>query len=230
MKNSLVITLDGHSACGKSTLAKLIAKEMNYKYIDTGAMYRAITFFFDDNCLIDNQGLLKNNAFDYLDKIKIGFSKLDEKGQSFVTLNGVVVESKIRNLEISNLVSEVSKHKPIRRKMVEIQQSYSSDGGLVMDGRDIGSVVFPNADIKFWVTASSKTRAKRRLSEMLDKNIKVDLKDVIDNISRRDYEDQNRKESPLIKPIGAIEIDNSNLSINQTLDLAMNHVNSLLNK
>ena len=114
--------------------------------------------------------------------------------------------------------------------MVEIQQSYASDGGLVMDGRDIGSVVFPNADIKFWVTASSKTRAKRRLSEMLDKNIKVDLKDVMDNISRRDYEDQNRKESPLIKPFGAIEIDNSNLSINQTLDLAMNHVNSLLNK
>lgn len=230
MKNSLIITLDGHSACGKSTLAKLIAKEMGYKYIDTGAMYRAITFFFDSKNLIGNDGLIKKNAFDCLDEINIGFSELDSKGHSYITLNGDIIESKIRNLKISNLVSEISKHKPIRSKMVELQQTYASDGGLVMDGRDIGSVVFPNADVKFWVTASSETRAKRRLAEMLDNNIQVSLKDIVDNISKRDHEDQNRKESPLIKPKGAIEIDNSNLSVDQTLDLAMNHVNSLLNK
>ena len=114
--------------------------------------------------------------------------------------------------------------------MVHIQQSYGTHGGLVMDGRDIGTVVFPNADVKFWITASAETRAQRRLAEMLDNGVEVELNDVVENITRRDFEDENRKESPLLKPISAVEIDNSNLSISQTLDLAMNHVNSILNK
>ncbi len=230
MKNSLVITLDGHSACGKSTLAKMLSSKMGYKYIDTGSMYRAITLFFYDNNFIDKQGRLKRHALDCLNEIKIGFSKLDHNNQSFVTLNGEIVESKIRNLKISNLVSEISKYKSIRTKMVQIQQGYGVDGCLVMDGRDIGTVVFPNADLKFWITASAQTRAKRRLLEMLDSDVKVELKDVVDNITRRDFEDENREESPLIKPNGAVEIDNSHLSINQTLDLALKHVNSVLNK
>jgi CMP/dCMP kinase len=231
MKNSIVITLDGHSACGKSTLAKMLSSQMGYKYIDTGAMYRAITLFFFNNNFIDSDGLLSNNAMEHLHEINIGFSEIDHNNQSYVTLNGEIVESKIRNLAISNLVSEVSKYKSIRKKMVQIQQSYSiGSGGLVMDGRDIGTVVFPNADLKFWITASANTRAKRRLLEMHDSDVNVKLKDVVDNITRRDFEDENRKESPLIKPNGAVEIDNSNLSINQTLDLALKHVNSVLNK
>ena len=230
MKNSLIITLDGHSACGKSTLAKMLSLKLGYKYIDTGAMYRAVTLYFYENNFIDNNGILKIKGLNYLDKIKIEFSELDSNGKSFVKLNGKIVESEIRNLTISNLVSEVSKYKSIRKKMVHIQQSYGTHGGLVMDGRDIGTVVFPNADVKFWITASAETRAQRRLVEMLDNGVEVELNDVLENITRRDFEDQNRKESPLLKPIAAVEIDNSNLSISQTLDLAMNHVNSILNK
>lgn len=231
MKNSIIITLDGHSACGKSTLAKMLSSHLGYKYIDTGAMYRAITLFFFENAFIGSDGMLKNEALDNLQEIKIGFSEIDSNNKSFVTLNGEIVESKIRNLTISNLVSEVSKYKSIRKKLVEIQQSYSIDSyGLVMDGRDIGSVVFPEAELKFWVTASAQTRAKRRLLEMHDSDVSVQLNEVIENITRRDFEDANRKESPLIKPFGAIEIDNSNLSINQTFDLALKNVNSLLNK
>lgn len=230
MKNSLIITLDGHSACGKSTLAKMLSSKMGYKYIDTGAMYRAVTLYFYENNFIDNEGLLKIKGLDFLDEIKIEFSELDSNGKSFVKLNGKIVESEIRNLTISNLVSEVSKYKSIRKKMVHIQQSYGTHGGLVMDGRDIGTVVFPNADVKFWITASAETRAQRRLAEMLDNGVEVELNDVVENITRRDFEDENRKESPLLKPISAVEIDNSNLSISQTLDLAMNHVNSILNK
>lgn len=231
MKNSIIITLDGHSACGKSTLAKMLSSHLGYKYIDTGAMYRAITLFFFENGFIGSGGTLKIEALDHLSKIKIGFSEIDCNNKSFVTLNGEIVESKIRNLKISNLVSEVSKYKLIRKKLVRIQQSFSVDSyGLVMDGRDIGSVVFPEAELKFWVTASAHTRAKRRLLEMHDSDVSVQLNEVIENITKRDFEDANRKESPLIKPIGAIEIDNSNLSINQTLDLALKHVNSVLNK
>ena len=230
MKNSLIITLDGHSACGKSTLAKMLSSKMGYKYIDTGAMYRAVTLYFYENNFIDNKGLLKIKGLDFLDEIKIEFSELDSNGKSFVKLNGKIVESEIRNLTISNLVSEVSKYKLIRKKMVHIQQSYGAHGGLVMDGRDIGTVVFPSADVKFWITASTETRANRRLAEMLDNGVDVEFNDVLENITRRDFEDQNRKESPLLKPIAAVEIDNSNLSISQTLDLAMNHVNSILNK
>ena len=230
MKNSLIITLDGHSACGKSTLAKMLSSKMGYKYIDTGAMYRAVTLYFYENNFIDNMGLLKIKGLDFLDEIKIEFSELDSNGKSFVKLNGKIVESEIRNLIISNLVSEVSKYKSIRKKMVHIQQSYATYGGLVMDGRDIGTVVFPNADVKFWITASAETRAQRRLAEMLDNGVELELNDVLENITRRDFEDENRKESPLLKPISAVEIDNSNLSISQTLDLAMNHVNSILNK
>tara|TARA_B100001758_G_C18305498_1_gene554819 strand:- start:188 stop:886 length:699 start_codon:yes stop_codon:yes gene_type:complete len=230
MKNSLIITLDGHSACGKSTLAKMLSLKLGYKYIDTGAMYRAVTLYFYENNFIDNNGILKIKGLNYLDKIKIEFSELDSNGKSFVKLNGKIVESEIRNLTISNLVSEVSKYKLIRKKMVHIQQSYGAHGGLVMDGRDIGTVVFPSADVKFWITASTETRANRRLAEMLDNGVDVEFNDVLENITRRDFEDQNRKESPLLKPIAAVEIDNSNLSISQTLDLAMNHVNSILNK
>ena len=224
MKN-IVISLDGHSGCGKSTLAKLIAEKLKFMYIDTGAMYRAVTLFFMNNDLIDNNNELKNGYEDFLNKVIIDFSNADENGKSWVRLNGQIVEKEIRPLEVSNMVSHVSQCSLVREKMVQLQKSYGYTENLVMDGRDIGSVVFPNAQIKFWVTASAEKRAERRYLEFMLKGIKTSLEEVRDNIVLRDQQDENRDISPLVKPENAITIDNTDLSINETFDKALNHIN-----
>lgn len=230
MKKNIVISLDGHSGCGKSTLAKKIAEALNYIYIDTGAMYRAVSLYYMEHNLIDKEGKLNADFKDYLNSFQIDFTKPNAYGKSFVRLNGKVVEDKIRTLEVSNQVSEVSKYPLIREKLVNIQQQYGKKENLVMDGRDIGTVVFPNADIKFWVKASADKRAMRRWQEFKEKGEEIEYQQVLDNINSRDYQDLNREVSPLKKPTGAIEIDTSNITIQATFDEAMNHINKILAK
>lgn len=225
-----IITLDGHSGCGKSTLAKLLAKELNFLYIDTGAMYRAISLFFLETNQILKNGKLNSDFKNTLDSVNIDFSKPNKNGESWVRLNGEIVEDKIRNIEISNLVSEISKNALVRNKMVLIQQSYSAISNLIMDGRDIGSVVFPNADIKFWVTASAEKRAYRRWLEYKLKGKNISIEQVTKNINFRDENDQNRKISPLIKPLNSIIIDSTDMNIEQTFNFALTHIQNYLKK
>lgn len=227
MKN-YIISIDGHSGCGKSTLAKKLALELRYTYVDTGAMYRAVALFALQNGLIDEKGKLKADAINEVEKLVIDFTEPNEQGESYIQLNGLVVEKEIRSIEVSDRVSEVSKHEFIRRKLVLIQQKFGKEQNIVMDGRDIGTVVFPNADIKFWIKASAQKRAERRWEEYKSKGEYVEFQKVLDNIISRDKQDSNRELSPLKKPKGAIEIDTSNINIEQTCDLALSYVKRLL--
>ena len=227
MKN-YIISIDGHSGCGKSTLAKKLALELRYTYVDTGAMYRAVALFALQNSLIDEKGKLIPDAINEVEKLVIDFTDPNEEGESYIQLNGLVVEKEIRSIEVSDRVSEVSKHEYIRRKLVLIQQKFGKEQNIVMDGRDIGTVVFPNADIKFWIKASSQKRAERRWEEYKSKGENIEFQKVLDNIISRDKQDSNRELSPLKKPIGAIEIDTSNINIEQTCDLALSYVKKLL--
>ena len=227
MKN-YIISIDGHSGCGKSTLAKKLALELRYTYVDTGAMYRAVALFALQNGLIDEKGKLKADAINEVEKRVIDFTEPNEQGESYIQLNGLVVEKEIRSIEVSDRVSEVSKHEFIRRKLVLIQQKFGKEQNIVMDGRDIGTVVFPNADIKFWIKASAQKRAERRWEEYKSKGEYVEFQKVLDNIISRDKQDSNRVVSPLKKPKGAIEIDTSNINIEQTCDLALSYVKKLL--
>ena len=227
MKN-YIISIDGHSGCGKSTLAKKLALELRYTYVDTGAMYRAVALFALQNGLIDEKGKLKADAINELEKLVIDFTEPNEQGESYIQLNGLVVEKEIRSIEVSDRVSEVSKHEFIRRKLVLIQQKFGKEQNIVMDGRDIGTVVFPNADIKFWIKASAQKRAERRWEEYKSKGEYIEFQKVLENIISRDKQDSNREVSPLKKPKGAIEIDTSNINIEQTCDLALSYVKRLL--
>lgn len=227
MKN-YIISIDGHSGCGKSTLAKKLALELRYTYVDTGAMYRAVALFALQNGLIDEKGKLKADAINEVEKLIIDFTEPNEQGESYIQLNGLVVEKEIRSIEVSDRVSEVSKHEFIRRKLVLIQQKFGKEQNIVMDGRDIGTVVFPNADIKFWIKASAQKRAERRWEEYKSKGEYVEFQKVLDNIISRDKQDSNREVSPLKKPKGAIEIDTSNINIEQTCDLALSYIKKLL--
>ena len=227
MKN-YIISIDGHSGCGKSTLAKKLALELRYTYVDTGAMYRAVALFALQNGLIDEKGKLKADAINEIEKLVIDFTEPNEQGESYIQLNGLVVEKEIRSIEVSDRVSEVSKHEFIRRKLVLIQQKFGKEQNIVMDGRDIGTVVFPNADIKFWIKASAQKRAERRWEEYKSKGEYVEFQKVLDNIISRDKQDSSREVSPLKKPKGAIEIDTSNINIEQTCDLALSYVKRLL--
>ena len=227
MKN-YIISIDGHSGCGKSTLAKKLALELRYTHVDTGAMYRAVALFALQNGLIDEKGKLKADAINEVEKLVIDFTEPNEQGESYIQLNGLVVEKEIRSIEVSDRVSEVSKHEFIRRKLVLIQQKFGKEQNIVMDGRDIGTVVFPNADIKFWIKASAQKRAERRWEEYKSKGEYVEFQKVLDNIISRDKQDSNREVSPLKKPKGAIEIDTSNINIEQTCDLALSYVKKLL--
>ena len=227
MKN-YIISIDGHSGCGKSTLAKKLALELRYTYVDTGAMYRAVALFALQNGLIDEKGKLKVDAINEVEKLVIDFTEPNELGESYIQLNSLVVEKEIRSIEVSDRVSEVSKHEYIRRKLVLIQQKFGKEQNIVMDGRDIGTVVFPNADIKFWIKASAQKRAERRWEEYKSKGEYIEFQKVLENIISRDKQDSNREVSPLKKPKGAIEIDTSNINIEQTCDLALSYVKKLL--
>jgi CMP/dCMP kinase len=212
----LTIAIDGYSSCGKSTLAKQVAKALGYVFVDSGAMYRAVTLYFIEHS-VDLEDDAEVHAA--LEKISITFENLEGKNTTF--LNGVNVENEIRSLLVSNLVSEVSTVSAIRRKLVDLQRDLAGTKGIVMDGRDIGTVVFPNADIKFFVTADPMVRAQRRYDELLVKNQPADIHEVIENLAHRDEIDENRVDSPLRQAADAILLDNTHFSISEQFDFVM---------
>ncbi len=223
MKKPIIIAIDGFSACGKSTLARDLSKKLNCIYIDSGAMYRAVTYYLIKNNIdISNLTAVK----EALDKIHVHFER--ENGDSVIYLSGGNVENKIRTQDISSKVSEVAAISPVRKKMVQLQREYASDGSVVMDGRDIGTVVFPNADIKLFITADTQVRVQRRYLELKNKGLSVSKKEVRDNLKSRDHIDSTRKDSPLRKAPDAILIDNSQMSQKQQLKVALDLINQRL--
>lgn len=214
-KNAIIIAIDGHSSCGKSTFAKLIAKNPGYKYIDTGAMYRAVTLFAIRNNFFSNDKLNSDLLNASLNKINIDFHQNSQNNTNDLILNGENAEKEIRSLEVSNFVSEVSAIKEVREKMVALQQVMGQKKRIVMDGRDIGTVVFPNAELKIFLTASPEIRAERRFKELVEKGDKVLYEDVLENVIKRDKIDSTRKESPLKQADDALLLDNSNLTMEE---------------
>ncbi len=215
----MIIAIDGHSSCGKSTIAKAVAKKFDYIYVDTGAMYRAVTLYCMQNGIINNGEIDVQKLEESLDAISISF-KINPTTQTQETyLNNQNIETEIRGLEVSNNVSPVSKIKSVREKLVALQREFGQNGNIVMDGRDIGTVVFPNADKKFFITASAKVRAQRRFDELSAKGETVDFNEVLQNIESRDLQDSTRKESPLKQAKDAILFDNSNLTREEQMDL-----------
>lgn len=210
----IVIAIDGYSACGKSTTAKQVAAILGYRYIDTGAMYRAVTLYFLDHHVALTNPHEVSNA---LSNINISF-KVNSKGQSETYLNGLNVEDEIRTMRISEHVSKVSAIREVREDMVRQQRRLGKNKGVVMDGRDIGTVVFPDAELKLFMTADITVRAMRRQKELMEKDQLVDLDEVIENIRQRDLIDTTRSESPLRKADDAIVIDTSNITIEEQVD------------
>jgi len=213
------IAIDGHSSCGKSTLAKQLSKHYAYTYIDTGAMYRAVCLYALKNDIMKDGIINKLALIDSLDNINVSFNYNDERSISETFLNGINVENEIRSLWISENVSKISKLKEVRKKMVAIQQAIGKKKGVVMDGRDIGSVVFPNAELKLFITASVNERARRRSLELKD----ATLEEIKKNLLSRDYDDSTREENPLVIMDDAIKIDNTNLSIEEQFNLALSY-------
>jgi len=207
------IAIDGHSSCGKSTIAKSIAQKYGMRYIDTGAMYRAIALFCMRNDIIKNKVVHHNALLLSLEQMSINFKFNSETQQSETFLNDENVENLIRGIEVSENVSIVAQIKEVRDKLIAIQQEIGKAKNVVMDGRDIGTKVFPDAKLKLFVTATAKIRAKRRYDELVQKGDDVSFEDILENISQRDSYDTNRKINPLIKADSAVLIDNSDLSI-----------------
>ncbi len=209
----ITIAIDGFSSCGKSTMAKDLAKEIGYIYIDSGAMYRAITLYCIQKNLFDGDSVKEDLLLSQIDTVIITFERNAETGRPETILNGVNVEQEIRTLEVSQKVSIVSALAFVRRAMVALQQSMGESKGIVMDGRDIGTTVFPGAELKIFVTASPEIRAKRRYDEMQEKGEAASFDEILENVKYRDHLDQTREESPLRKADDALLLDNSNLSI-----------------
>ncbi|MDA3891362.1 MAG: (d)CMP kinase [Salinivirgaceae bacterium] len=225
-EKKITIAIDGHSSCGKSTVAKSLAKLLSYTYIDSGAMYRAVTLFCMKKELMDEDKVFEQEFESLLNSVKIHFSFDTEKQQYLTWLNNELVEDEIRDIEVSERVSIVSQIGFVREKLVQMQQEMGFNGGIVMDGRDIGTVVFPDAELKIFMTASSEVRAQRRFKELNTKGSSVTLEDIIKNIEKRDYIDQTREISPLKQAHDAVLIDNSFLSREEQLNKILDLVNS----
>ena len=208
----ITIAIDGFSSTGKSTLAKQVANYLGYVYVDTGAMYRAVTFFAMQNGYITKDFFDKQTLINSLQSLKLYFEFNAELGFAEMYLNDTNVEKQIRTLDVSNFVSLVAEVSEVRAKLVEQQQQMGKESGVVMDGRDIGTVVFPKAELKIFMTASSETRAQRRFEELQSKGEKVSFEEVLQNVQQRDYIDTHRDDSPLVKADDAVEIDNSYLT------------------
>ncbi|WP_340155667.1 (d)CMP kinase [uncultured Winogradskyella sp.] len=213
----IVIAIDGFSSTGKSTIAKQLAKKLNYIYVDTGAMYRAVTYFALENKLIGDGFFKETELINRLGEITITFKFNEAVGFAEVYLNGKNIESDIRTLKVSKYVSPVATLSAVRRKLVEQQQLMGKDKGIVMDGRDIATVVFPDAELKIFMAASAETRAKRRYKELLDRGHNLSYDDVLENVTTRDHIDSTREDSPLVKADNAIEINNSDMTIDEQL-------------
>ncbi|MFD1613595.1 (d)CMP kinase [Gelatiniphilus marinus] len=216
--SKITIAIDGFSSTGKSTVAKQIAKYLGYVYVDSGAMYRAVTFFAMQKGLIDNNHFNVEALISRLNEVEISFKFNEALGFAEVYLNGENIEKQIRTLEVSSFVSQVATVSEVRKQLVRQQQKMGQDKGVVMDGRDIGTVVFPDAELKIFMTASAERRAKRRFNELLERGDAVIYDDVLKNVQERDHIDSNRKDSPLLKAEDAIEIDNSNLSLQEQFE------------
>lgn len=228
MNKRITIAIDGYSSTGKSTIAKQLAKVLGYIYVDSGAMYRAMTFFSMQNGYISKNQFDVNSLIDNLDNASLKFNYNESLGFAEMYLNDVNVEKSIRSLEVSNLVSKVSAIPEVRRKLVAIQKEIGKNKAVVMDGRDIGSVVFTDAELKIFMTSSAETRAQRRFDELIQKGEKVSYKDVYTNVVERDRVDTTRKDSPLVKAEGAIEIDNSELSKEKQFEIILKLVKEKL--
>ena len=222
----ITIAIDGFSACGKSTLAKDLANRLGYVFIDSGAMYRAATLYCIQNQLIQDGALAKEEIDANLSRMEIHFALIGQELHIF--LNGKDVSNEIRQPEVAGIVSIVAAYKPIRKKLVVAQKKMGEKGGIVMDGRDIGSVVFPNAELKLFVTADSEIRVQRRLAEMQSKGIEMTVEEVRQNLAERDHLDSTRSESPLIQVADALVLDNSQLTKEEQLDWDLAKVNLLV--
>jgi cytidylate kinase len=225
MNKNIVIAIDGYSSCGKSTIAKALAKKLQFIYIDTGAMYRAVTLYFIRKKIDLNDAIAVEEA---LNEIHINFEYRDE--QTFVFLNEEDVSEEIRQMPVSEKVSQVSAIKAVRTEMVRQQQRMGKSKNIIMDGRDIGTVVFPDATLKFFMTADPLIRAERRFKELISKGEKVSLKEIYSNLALRDHQDTTREESPLIQAENAIVLDNSRIDQEMQLNFALSYISPLLIK
>ena len=225
--NKLTIAIDGHSSTGKSTLAKELAACLGYIYVDSGAMYRAVALEALRHGWVSKElGIQKENIINALEGLKITFS-VNSQGQSITMLNNENVEDAIRTMEVSNVVSQVSKLIPVRRRLVALQQKMGDQGGVVMDGRDIGTVVFPKADLKIFMTASDQVRALRRKAELDSKGQDYSLNEVLENLKSRDKSDMERADSPLIAASDARILDNSEINRKEQFNLVLGWINDL---
>ena len=218
MNNKITIAIDGFSSTGKSTIAKLIAKKYNFIYVDTGAMYRAVTLFAMQNNLISNAFMDQTSLIKKLKEITLSFQFNRKLGFAEMFLNKVNVEKEIRTLEVSQFVSKIATISEVRKKLVSEQQEMGKQGGIVMDGRDIGTVVFPNAHLKLFMTASADKRATRRYKELIAIGDNVSFEDILFNVQERDRIDSTREDSPLVRADDAIEFDNSDMGITEQFD------------
>ena len=223
----ITIAIDGHSSCGKSTLAKEIAKQLSYIYIDSGAMYRGVALYCLRNKWVSSNHLNTREIIAHLNEIELTFQYDDNLGKPALFLNGEHVEKLIRSMEVSNVVSPIATIKEVRQKLVEEQRKMALNGGVVMDGRDIGSVVFPNAELKIFLTARPDVRAKRRYDEIKNSDSKADLNEIKINLLERDHLDSTRSESPLIKTADAWVLDNSELTKNEQLSLVLKRIDEI---
>lgn len=217
-KKKITIAIDGFSSTGKSTVAKQLAKELGYVYVDTGAMYRAVTLFALREKIIGPEIFRKDTLVDRLEEIELKFIFHPEAGFAHMYLNGENVEREIRQMEVSRYVSQIASVPEVRHMLVAQQQQMGKSKGVVMDGRDIGTVVFPDAELKIFMTASAKERAQRRYNELLERGEQIELEEVFENVKQRDLMDSTRKDSPLVKAADAVEIDNSNLSLEEQFE------------
>ena len=229
MNTKITIAIDGFSSTGKSTLAKQLAQELGYIYVDTGAMYRAVAYFAMQNELISPNNFDTHALIAALPNIQLTFLFNKALGFAEMYLNDENIEKQIRTIEVSNFVSKVAEISQVRSKLVEQQQEMGKNKGVVMDGRDIGTVVFPEAELKIFMTASAATRAQRRFDELQQKGDSVSYDEVLKNVVERDYIDTNRADSPLIIADDAIEIDNSNLTKEEQFSLVLDLISGVIN-
>ena len=227
-KKKIVIAIDGFSSCGKSTFAKAIAAKLGYIFIDTGAMYRAVTLYALEQGAIVEGVVDQERVEQLLGEVEISFRFNAERGASDIYVNGVYAEDRIRGIEVSNCVSKVSSIGAVREKLVAMQQQMGSERGVVMDGRDIGTVVFPDAELKIFMTADPKVRAERRYKELTAKGDEGTMEEILENVISRDQADMTRAISPLRRAEDALELDNSYMSVEEQMAWFMERYNKIV--